>query len=288
MSGRYRSFLVVTGLLVFLITLAACGSIPKHITESDLPHDQWPIELYQPAEDLSFVKSRLNEANPGLFIAAIDRIRNSNAEDAYAPVLEFAENNGLSDLFQTRIHQSGVLGQLSREGEIIASDRFNYGDVEDGFIRVTPLIQLTHNFAALLVTLEFKEYTPGLTGLSMNGITQKYHYVHRLDGFDEKKSRVEYAEAWEELGEDRFVSIVESGIGEVIEMMKSYLANPNPNLLSKKEYYVEGYGMLSWRSHIWGGGEDVVWLISRNVQNLVFAAPRDFVQEAEWEEASRP
>lgn len=281
MQGKYRQLLISTGLLVLFMNLTACGTIPKHISESDLPHDHWPIELYQPEDDLSFVRSKLNEGSPGLLTAVIDSARNSRAKDAYASVLAFAEDHSLNDVFLSRIRESDIFRQLSLNGEVTASDAFDSGGVDDGMIRVNAIIQLTHDLSTLLVTLEFKEYTPGAIGLTMNGIFQKYHYVHRLDGYDEEKSRTEFAEQWVELGEDRFIQIVDTGIDEVIGMMKTYLENPNPILRSEQEYYAEGYRLMSRGSRVWGGDEGVTWLVRGKAQSMFFAAPKEFIQEAD-------
>lgn len=281
MRGKGRSALINAGLIFLFLNVTACGSISKHISESDIPHDQWPIEIYQPDKDLSFIGSQLSQASPGLLTAVIDGARDGNAEDAYAPLLEFAENGNLNDLFLARIRESNILRLLSRNGEIIASANFDSSNVDDGFINVSPVIELTHDLSTLLVRLEYKEYTPGAIGFTMNGFYQKYYYVYRLDDFDENKSRSEFAEQWVEIGEDRFVEIVETGIDETIKMMKTYLANPNPTLNSEQKYYVQGYRLMSSRSYIWGGDEDVTWLIREYPHAFAFATPKEFIQEAD-------
>jgi hypothetical protein len=288
MQQKFRSVFVITGPLALFMILTACGTIPKHVSESQIPHDRWPIELNQPDEDLIFVGSKFGEASPSLLMTAFDGMRNSWSENAYAPVLAFAERHSLNDVFLDRIQESNVLRLLSRNGEIIASDSFDYTDIEGGFIAVAAAIELTHDLSTLLVRLQFNEYTPGALGYSMNGIFQKYYYVYRLDEFDEGKSRSEFAEQWTELGERRFIEIVESGINETIQMMKTYLTDPNPELNSDQEYYVEGHELWSWRSRAWGGNEEVTWLVKGDKQHLFFAAPKEFIQEAEWEEATRP
>lgn len=281
MRGKGRSALINAGLIFLFLNVTACGSIAKHISGSDIPHDQWPIEIYQPDKDLSFIGSQLSQASPGLLTAVIDGARDGNAEDAYAPLLEFAENGNLNDLFLARIRESNVLRLLSRNGEIIASANFDSSNVDDGFINVSPVIELTHDLSTLLVRLEYKEYTPGAIGFTMNGFYQKYYYVYRLDDFDENKSRSEFAEQWVEIGEDRFVEIVETGIDETIKMMKTYLANPNPTLNSEQQYYVQGYRLMSSRSYIWGGDADVTWLIREYPHAFAFATPKEFTQEAD-------
>ena len=277
--------------LIPVIAIAVLGAgcaTTTHLRDQPMPKTGWPVEIYLSQEEVGTEASATNPMAAGggllcvLIVHAIDKSKNTKAEDAATPLRDLLIDYPMVERFETMFADSGLATQLSPSGDVVVRQRaradFKVEPLKQSTLVIAPTVEFSNDLSNLRVALQISELVPDERGRAAPGSARgTYYYIHPLADMDDKAGREEHVQAWIALGRDRLVELIEEGLQVTIAMARSDLLD-GPLAVTEQGLRVSDLDRPLPKLFLAGGQEAFVWARPKQSWYAVYAFPRIAVE----------
>lgn len=230
------------------VALTGCGTT-RSISDVGFPLDDSVVYITAVQNELETATSSTNPGAAGggllgvLIAHSIDSTRNRRAEDAVGELRDAMIDFSIADEFLQRLLDSELPASLSRlEPVALREDPGAEFAHHQHFIELHPSARLSNNLAALEVVIWLREFELNNRNRPrFAGFAQSYKFVHPLPEPGTGNSRLDYAEAWLELGADAIETLIRQGMDTTIDAALVHLQDESLASRTSARYRVPDY-----------------------------------------------